>query len=782
MHAQMADSAPAALQRYDIPAQSLDATLVRIGVESGVRVSVEAGALQGVQAPAVRGTLTAEAAMREALAGSGFVLTRTASGVLSVRRASNPANESATGAGTAVLNEVRVTAHAALNAQTEETGSYAARAVTIGKSEQRLREIPQSISVLTRQQIEDQGLITVEDALARVTGVRGYGYENEQDFVTRGYVASSQFDGVPQDSKTMQLDLAIYDRLEVLRGPAGLLAGSGEPGGAINYVRKRPRDAYALSGAVSLGSWDLRRAELDVTGPLNADKTLRGRAVLVSQDGHKFYSQGHNAANTLYGSLEYDLTSATTLSASLTYAERDSVNNFGLPLWSDGTLPGRKAFVGVGKDSNTETTDMAVDITHRFENGWTARGALNHKKQKYRGYGGYAVSSVDVATGLAPFSLGSAIHSDNTWDNLDVSVNGPITLFGRQHHLTLGYNQSRYEYLGGSRYVFGIPGQDVFNQHDYSSLLDQPILSKGNDVTTQAGVYSSGRFKLADPLTLVLGGRWSNYTTRSRTVADTTSAWEEGINRARGEFTPYGGVVWDVSPEVSLYASYTDIFKPNTERDVAGKVLDPRIGWQTEVGAKGEFFDGKLNASFALFRIRDKNRAVDDTDPTHICDTWNSLCSKASGVVQSQGWEAEVSGSPARGLDLLAGYAYTDARYLTDSDPANVGQRFDPFKMPKHLLRTWAQYRFDNRWGALNGVSLGLGAQYHSDLYSSVVRQGGYTTFSAKIGYAINHDWDVALTVNNLTNKSYLDATGYGFYYNLYGAPRNAMLTLRARF
>lgn len=777
LHAQTAAAIAASVQRYDIPPQSLDATLVRIGAESGTRISIVTGALQGLQAPAVRGALTAEAALRQALAGSGLMLTRTPAGVFSVRPA-----QPAAGPASVALGEVRVTAAAPLSAQTEGSNSYAAQAVTIGKSEQTLREIPQSISVITRQQMDDQGLLTVEEAMGRVTGVRTYGYENEQDFITRGYIASSQFDGVPQNSKTTQLDLAIYDRLEVMRGPAGLLAGSGEPGGAINYVRKRPRETYVFSGALSAGSWDLRRAEIDVTGPINADRTLRGRAVLASQDGNKFYREGHNATNTLYGSIEYDITPATTLGASITHAQRDTVNNFGLPLWSDGRLPDRRAFVGVGKDSRTEVNDIAMDLTHRFDSGWSARAALGRKKQQYRGYGGYAVDSVDIATGVAPFNLGSSIQSDSRWDTFDMNVNGPFSLFGRQHHLTLGYNHSRYESLSGSRYQFGLSGRDVFNHHDFGGLLDQPILSRSNDITTQSGLYTSGRFKLADPLTLVLGGRWSNYDRRSRTVAATTTDWQQGADRRRGEFTPYGGLVWDLTPEVSLYASYTEIFKPNTERDYTGKVLDPRVGWQTEVGAKGAFFDGKLNASLALFRIRDQNRAMQDNDPTHVCDTWDGLCSKASGVVQSQGWEAEVSGSPLRGLDLLAGYAYTDARYRSDSDAALVGQRFDPYKMPKHLLRTWAQYRFDDRWAALSGLSLGLGAQYHSDLYSDLVRQGGYTTVSAKIGYAIHRDWDVSLTINNLFDKTYLDATGYAFYYNIYGAPRSALLTLRGRF
>lgn len=783
LHAQASGASPAAeaARSYSIPAGPLEDALNRFGRDSGLLLSFTQDQVRGLRSPGLQGSHTAGSGLEALLRGTGLQAVAQAQGSYVLRKA---AADIALGASAAeiALASVTVTAQAELSAVTEGLGSYAAKAVSIGKSEQRLREIPQSISVLTRQQIEDQGLLTVEEALSRVTGVRGYGYEDSQDFITRGYIASSQFDGVPQQSKGTQLDLAIYDRLEVLRGPAGLLSGSGEPGGAVNYVRKRPLHAFAVNGAVSVGSWNQRRAEADVTGPLNAEGTLRGRAVLATQDGDKFYSQGHNASHTLYGIVEYDITPATTVGASVTYSERDAVNNYGLPLWSDGRLPSRRAFVGVGKDSETDTFDATLDLTHRLDNGWSARAALNHKKQQYRGYGGYAVSSVDVATGLAPFSLGSAIHTDSTWDNMDVSVNGPVHLWGREHQLMLGYNYARYEYLGGSRYLFGMTGQDVFNNHGYGDLLDQAVLSKSNDVTTQSGVYASGRFKLAAPLTLVLGGRWSNYTTRSRTVADNTTAWETGSDRTRGKFTPYGGLVWDVTREVSLYASYTDIFKPNTDRDYTGKVIDPRIGWQTEIGAKGEFFDGRLNASLALFRIRDKNRAADDTDPTHVCDTWNGVCSKASGVVQSQGWEAEVSGSPVRGVDLLAGYAYTDARYHSDSDPSNVGQRFDAFKMPKHLLRTWAQYRFDHRWASLAGLSVGLGVQYHSELYSSVVRQGGYTTVSARIGYAINRQWDLSLTVNNLFDKTYLDATGYAFYYNIYGAPRNALLTLRGRF
>ncbi|THF66950.1 TonB-dependent siderophore receptor [Pseudothauera nasutitermitis] len=783
--AQPAESS-AALFQYDIPAGPLGDTLTRIARESGRGISVAPELLAGRSAPALRGHYSAEEAARLALAGSGLELVVTPSGALSVRQGETslaPVNVSAT-----LLAELRVTASAERSATSEGSGSYAARAATIGKTAQTLREIPQSVSVITRQRMDDQQLTSVTSALRTATGVISTGYYDQEAPSARGFNMNEQHDGVPQQGGSSGLapDLAIYDRIEILRGSSGLLSGSGEPGGAVNYVRKRPQAEFGVGAALAAGSWNNRRATVDVNVPLSEDGSFRGRVVGAYQERDFFYDVAHNRRSTTFITLEYDLTPRTTIGASHTYVKRDGHAFWGLPTYTDGSfVKSRSAFVGPDTGYLMKVEESSVDIRHRFDNGWEAKGALSKRAHRFDGYGAYNnTGGVDRATGLGGLAIG-LIQSTTRRDGADISVSGPVELFGRSHVLAFGYNKAIQDYTGGANYV-SAGNVDLFNDHDFDALLPTRVINKSQTVTEQSGYYGMARIKLADPLTLVLGGRWTDYESKSRAVRPAKAAWTRSKAEADGEFTPYGGLIWDFSRAISLYASYTDIFVPQTQMDVGGKVLDPRVGWQGEVGVKGEFFDGALNASLAAFRIRDKNRAM--TDTTHIgCGgTSTGTCYTAAGLVQSQGWEAEVSGSPAPGWDLSAGYTYNQTEYLRDTSAANVGERFNS-ATPRHLLKLWAHYRFDHRPfdGALAGWSVGAGLRAQSGIYfgtstATVKRreQPGYAVAALQVGYRANRHWNATLAVNNLFDRRYFElVSGTGFA-NIYGEPRNVMLTL----
>ncbi|MFJ1300616.1 TonB-dependent siderophore receptor [Pseudomonadota bacterium AL_CKDN230030165-1A_HGKHYDSX7] len=766
-------SGTAATLHYDIPAGPLAPALSRYAQRSGADIVIDVRSLQGLSTAGLRGSYGVADGFAALLRGTGYRASATAAGYVLVP---DPANRD----GAVTLDAVRVEG-VRLDATTEGLDSYAARGVTITKDGQSLREIPQSVSVMTRQQMDDQGLVTVAEAMRYVTGLTPSDYEGTERFNARGFSTSAQYDGLPQQDYSPHMDLAIYDRVEILRGPSGLLTGTGEPGGAINYVRKRPRDAAHFEGAATVGSWDTRRLELDGGGPLNASGTLRGRLVGAVQEEDKFYDLGYSQPSTLYGVLEYDLTPTTTVGLSAAYNKRRFRNFNGLPLYDDDSVPDRDSYVGPSKVSSFDTYDVGADLTHRFANDWKFKAAYLHRDSRYRGYSGFTSGPIPVDTGRVGMSVGR-IANDFAWDQADVHVTGPVPFLGREHTLTLGYNLARYDSITGSRFSV-VPDVAPLEEHDFDSYYALPVINRSNTRTEQSGVYAAGRYKLADPLTLIVGGRWSDYRQKDRAYAPERSDWTRSNANVSNEFTPYGGMVWDLNDQVSLYASYADIFVPQTAQDISGNTLKPRVGWQSEAGVKGEFFDGRMNASLAFFRIRDKNRAVTDTENIGCGGTPTGTCSRAAGLVQSQGWEAEVSGSPLPGWDIVAGYTYTNAKYLRDSDPANVGQRFGADVLPKHLFKLWTQYRFnrDDFGGALVGWRVGMGMQAQSNVQTTSVYQGGYATVSARVGYQIDKNWDAALSVNNLFNREYLRTPGYGIFYNLYGDPRNAMLTLRYR-
>jgi TonB-dependent siderophore receptor len=769
---QLAQADPVPAVRFSIPAQSLDTALTAFADQAGLKLLFSAPEAKGLSTPGLSATLTPAEALNRLLAGSGFVWRFTDSKTVTL--------EKVAGDGAMTLDPVTVegsaTAGTSPSAVSEGTGSYAARAVTIGKTEQTLREIPQSVSVVTRQRMDDQHLTTVPEALRSATGVSTYGYEGDVAYA-RGFQMSEQQNGIQRQGRAddVSYDLAIFDRLEVLRGPSGLLSGSGEPGGTVNYVRKRPLDHFAVSGSVSGGSWDNYRGEADVTGPFNESGTLRGRIVGAYKDGDTFYDVGGQKRQTVYGVMEFDATPKTTIGLTAIHAQKDQVNFWGLPTYADGSLPGRSSFVGMDAESKILLDEVGADVKHRFDNDWEAKLSAFRQSQDYGGYGAYGRSTINTTTGLASVAAGY-IETNHVFDGVDASLSGPIHLFGLQHTLTVGYNWSGYDYLGGSNYdTTSYTSVNPLTFHDFN--LSKNIATKSRTITEQSGVYSVARVKLADPVTVIMGGRLTDYSSKSRREGAAPTSWTKSKAEADGEFTPFGGAVVDVTKQISVYASYADIFVPQSEMDANDNVLDPRIGWQVETGVKGSFYDGQLTASLAAFRIRDQNRA---TEAGTGCST--GTCWRAAGELQTQGFEAEIGGSPLPGLDLTAAYTYVDATYL--DDPSLTGGRYGANVTPKHLLKLWGHYRFGEELfaGDLAGWSVGAGVVAQSATYTSTIHQDAYAIASAKIGYDINSFLSAHLNIENLFDEKYLRSVGSTGFYNMYGAPRNATLTLTAKW
>lgn len=757
-HAQNAGTSPAPVQ-FSIQAQSLAQALNDWSRQSRVQLIVQQGLVAGKSAPAVTGAWTPRQALDRLLAGSGLVAMQEGNAVV--------IQTAARGEESGSLAAVTVVAQADRDATSEGSGSYAAHATSIYKGANSLREIPQSVSVVTRQQIEDRQLTTIQEALNVVTGVRLSGYDGQESPAVRGFSMSVQADGAPIQSGGVGNDTLVqFDRVEVLRGPSALLSGTGEPGGTVNYVRKRPQKEFAMAGSARIGSWNRRAVDLDVGGPIGAEGRLRARGVAYREDQDSFYDEGFSHYSLLFGTLEYDFTPATTLSLSATYGRRDWIVNWGLPRYTDGGLPARDAFVGSNRPSSHQAPELSAELSHQFDSGWRARVLLNRARANIDQYSFYN-AAINRQTGRA--AAGSAGHLDEsrTFDSLDAYATGPLTLFGRQHEFTVGYNAAKREYLSSQSYTSN-SGRAVLVDRDF---YFSPLTSQSLTVTEQSGIYGTARLKLTDALTGIVGVRWSDYDTKSRTVWQRPTPWNVSTARTRGEFTPYGGLVWDLSPELSWYASYADTFVPQTQFDYNGKVIDPRVGWQAESGVKGQFLNGRLNASAAVFYIRDSNRAM--VDPDHIGCTGSSAgtCYVNAGEVASKGWEAELSGRLAPGWDISAGYTYNRTKYLRDSTAANVGATFSS-QTPTHLLKLWTQYRSGD-W------TIGGGVNAQSKIYSGSYRQGGYATASAKIGWQPSRHWNVSLLVNNLFDRTYLRQIGSAGFNNFYGTPRSVLLSAR---
>lgn len=772
-HAQAAQA-----QTIELAAGSLADSLVSLGRQAQVQILFSPGAVAGLQAPAVSGQLTPQVALDRLLARSGLVAVPSGSGFIVRAPSGGGSSSDAT-----TLAPVTVTGRDL--ATTEGTGSYTTPAVTIGKNVQSLREIPQSISVVTRQLLDDQNLVNLDDAMRTVTGVTveaGSVGGNHGNFYSRGYALDTiQVDGVNTPASTGNdlsagFGLAIYDRIEVLRGPAGLFQGAGDPGGTVNLVRKRAQRDFAFSGQVMAGSWDRYYTEADITGPLDSDGRLRGRLVASYDDRRSFVDGVYTRKPLFYGTMSFDVTPDTTLTAGATYQQYKGRPFFGLPAYTDGRLLDVRRSTNLDPSWNhitEEITEYFADVEHRLSNGGRIKvsGLYRQQDEPSREFG-WSDCAVDPVTGDT--CLVSWKYRSN-WKTygLDAFVSTPFDAFGRTHELIVGADyrnvHKNFQYGGGDTADINLyhPDNDI-PKPDYE-------FTNGNDSKThQYGLYARTNLRVADAATIIAGGRltwWNNKTANRNAYFNQFTNTDTSIN---GTFTPYLGLVVDLNDQLSAYTSYTSIFSPQTVTDANGQPLDARTGKQFEIGLKGEFLDKRLNGHVALFRMDDENRAMTDPD--------NPLFSMAAGKMRNQGFEAEISGSPAPGWDITAGYAYTTTKTLKGTEDQKSQQYV--FITPRHTVNLWTKYSFAS--GPMEGWSLGAGVRSVSSMYrlNGPVKfeQRPYTTVSAQAGYRFNKHVDATLTVNNLFDKVYYQRVWAAYGSNYYGEPRSVMLAVRATY
>ncbi|MFM9894259.1 TonB-dependent siderophore receptor [Achromobacter xylosoxidans] len=651
---------------------------------------------------------------------------------------------------------------------------------TMGKLPLTVRETPQSITVIGQEQMRQQNLQSLDEVMQHATGITVQPYQLlTTAYYARGFkVDSYEQDGVPVLMGNMAAspqDMAVYERVEILRGANGLLHGAGNPAATVNLVRKRPQREFAFSGALSAGSWDRYRAEADLGGPLNDSGSVRGRIVTALEDRGYFYDVADQKAALFYGIGEVDLGPDTVLSAGLQYQRiRSTTNMAGVPRYKDGGDIGlkRSTYLDAAWDRfNWNTTRVFADLEHRFGQGWSAKVSANYltadSNLKYAG----AYGAIDRQTGLGSALMGGAYKFDNTQASVDAYVSGPVQLFGRRHELLLGGNAQRTtteQYTGQLLPALRVP-VNVFDW-DPRSVPEPgvgPYTSPGETRARQQGVYGMGRFSLADPLTLVLGGRmswWNQDAPASR-------------QRIDPEFTPYGGLIVDLDRQWSLYGSYAEVFQPQTQLTRDGQGLDPVTGTNYEAGIKGELMDGALNVSLAVFQIRQKNRA--QQDPAWPCVGQNCYY-LAGGEVRSRGFEAEASGNITPYWTVAAGYTFNTSKYLTDTQAG--GQPFASFT-PKHIFRLWTNYALPTMQRRLSvGGGLQVQSGYSTESGPVTLRQGGYALVDLRLAYRVDKHLTAALNVNNVFDRGYYQSLSGTAWNNRYGEPRNLMLTLRAEY
>lgn len=773
--AQAQEQKKAAVRQFNISAGPLNAALNRFAEEAGVFLSGAGALTQDKHTRGVNGSFSNDAALDGLLVDTGLEAIRNSQGHYVIRRI--VAGQEST------LPSITVAAAAERTATTEGTGAYTTRVTSAATGlALSLRETPQSVTVVTRQRMEDQNLQNLNDVMANTTGISSSQNDgNRLTYYSRGFtVTNFMYDGIPTAATAnwyageTELDSAIYDRVEVVRGATGLLTGAGNPSASINLVRKHA-DSKVTTGEVSVsaGSWDNYRTAVDLTTPLDAEGRIRARVVAAYQDKNSYVDLSNVKKTLFYGVVDADLTPSTKLSIGVDFQDNDPKGTAwgGFPLWyTDG---GRTEWSRSATTAPswaywaTRTQSAFANLEHRFDNDWKANLGYAHSKQSLDTKLLYMYSYPNRTTGLGVAAVASIYKGYREQDSLTAQLGGPFELLGRKHTLTfgvLGSEQSyRYNYRQGLNLATIVYDANWNGSYPEPQWAADRTLEEGR--LRQQGAYGATRLSLNDRTNLIVGGRYSTWNDKTATT-----------ERDNQKFIPYAGLTYDLSENATLYASYTGIFNPQDYKDRVGAYLSPVVGKSYEIGLKNSWYDGKLNTAASVYQIQQDNLAQEDTGFI-VPNSLDAAYYGAKGV-KSQGVELEMSGEVARGWNIFGGYShYTslDAKGLT----VNTNQ-------PRTLFRLFTTYRLPDR---LSNMTVGGGVNWQSSNYTIAygpngkeeVHQGAYALVNLMLRYAFDQHLSLQVNLNNVLDKAYYSQIGY-YSAGAWGAPRNVLATLNYKF
>ncbi|MGG2398433.1 TonB-dependent siderophore receptor [Pseudomonas sp. SH1-B] len=749
---------------YAIDAGPLGAVLGRFANEAGVLLSFDAALTNGKHSPGLQGRYSVEQGFAQLLAGSGLQAVSTGADSFGIKPGSV--------AGDVLELSTMSISGKAPGSITEGTGSYTTGSTS---SSTRLnlspKETPQSITVLTQQRMEDQGLDNLPDALNAATGVIvkpfSGGGDGPQIWARGSAIRNYQVDGVPSSASMSNYvqSTALYDRIELVKGATGMMSGLGNPSATVNMIRKRPTFQPQLKLNAEAGTWDRYGSTADVSGPLTENGGLRGRFVADYKHQHGWTDNFEQEYQTYYGILEADLSESTILTLGASQIKRNTTsqtNTFPL-FYSNGQGTGADA-----GDNDTpgwayydhELQNVFASIEHQFDSGWSIKSELSYADYKHDATGAGLSGAANQATNTTPGLIFQRYIGHSEQDSLDTYVTGPFSLFGREHELIGGFTLSQLDTYAPSTTRLS----PAFNNPNLSAWTDdvpKPSFTKTGKSDTrenQRSAFISTRLHLSDDTKLLLGSRVVDWKNSREAVTYSSGARTKTTDKRSGIFIPYAGIVHDLDETWAVYASYTKIFQPHDYLTnlYSNSPIDPTEGTSYEAGIKASFNDGALNASFSLFRTEQENLAVWEAIPFSYIGT----------SATTEGVELELAGELAEGWQFSSGYAYSESR---NDDDERILTR-----APLHSVKTFTTYRLP---GALDKFTIGGGFNWESRTHDNArAEQGSYMLVNLLGRYDISENLSASVNINNLFNKEYYLAIAGDNV--AFGAPRNVMTSL----
>lgn len=781
---------------FDLPADGLLQTIGRISSITKNQIILQPDVRVAAKTSIIKGTYTVTDLLDQVLTPLGLEYRFNPDGTYIVQNAPQEVSQDQ-------LVRYQDIEQPAITEEIFVTGSYTVQSMNGATGlNMSLRETPQSVSIVTRQLIEDFAITDMSTVLKNVPGVSMTGDASEDYLIyVRGFNmdASIQVDGMItttansaySGSTSQGIDPVIAERVEVLKGAAGILSGLGEPSATVNMIRKRPKSEAQGSLMLRAGRWDTYRLEADYSSPLNESGSVRARAVGSYQSNDSFLERYEREKYVVYGVIEADVASATQVSLAVDHmnSEASGVYNWNSnpAFFTDGSPIEADRSFSTGQDwsfRNVKETSIMPEIEHEFDNGWFIKTSYRYADGTIDVLNGTPGDYVDRETGnyvssRPEFAFLNSDRKSKT-QSFNIYATGAFALFGREHEFVGGYSYNKNEFdIASTSYrapIYNYYDDDVFAEPDYNNPTREDLDER---TQKQTGFYGTLRLNPADALKIMLGGRLSswNYNIDYQQFGDTPLTRPTVSVNDSGIFTPYAGVVYDLNDFASVYASFTGIFLPVTNRDADGNILEPTEGTNFEAGFKLAFFDNELNIAGAVYRTNKDNVAE-----------WAGLGRLPNGEwiyqsvdgIKTDGFEIEIAGAITPEWNISAGYTYNKAVNKDGNKRNNY--------IPTSLVKLTTTYDLA---GILDGVTIGgsfkwqsrtfeSGGVYLPDNYVPLTHiQPAYLLVDLMASYDISEAVSLSVNATNLFDKKYFRSLwGYADF----GEPLNVSAALRWNF
>jgi iron complex outermembrane receptor protein len=754
--------------RYAMPAQPLASALAQFARQNHLQLSFDAALAQDKVAPAVNGELSERQALAQLLSQSGLSWTLTDDRTLLLFP--QPDSGALNLAPSAITSDAFVE-----RADGPVQGYRATRSATGTKTDTALRDIAQSIQVVSRQLLEDQQVNNLGDALTNVSSVqRGNTHGgSSESFVIRGFKATTYaVDGMlinPLVSRPEALrDLANVERVEVLKGPASVLYGRGNPGGLINLVTRQPSFTPQAQVKAQAGSYDFYRLEANASGPLDEAKTLAGRMTVAAQTDRGFRDTFRDSKRTYVApTLRWEPTDSTRVDAGAEFIDQTSPFDRGL-IPQNGKI-NMNADRYLHEPWSRDKADK-VSVWYGAEhdvNDWLTLRQMTRWDQSHKDR--YVVDLRTLGADGRTLSR-RATDGDERIKTLDMQFEA-IARFatGGLNHTAL----AGFEYVDGKRNVesdrASLASIDIFNPV-YGALPGPFAFNDMTDYKVESySVYLQDQVDLSEQWKLIVGARYDDTRQRNSTTNAAYEVTKTDIDPSR--VSPRLGLVYQPTDWLALYASYSTSFTPQSNIQRNGSVLDPEEGKQYEVGAKVDVIPDRLSATLSVFEITRENVAAPDpSDDSYSVQT---------GEQRVRGIELDVTGTPLKGWDIIGNISALNAKVTKDTT-IEEGNRLDGVPIMSGSI--WSSYQLQE--GPMRGLGFGAGViavgERQGDIDNSY-DVSGYARIDASVFYDINENVRVSLNGRNLTDRKYIETVA-GTDGNYAGAPASAIAAVSVKF